>query len=885
MGKKAAKRSSSGRRASKRRAARWLGLALLAAGLFLFASLLTFVPVDGELHPGPLAPHYANLCGVVGRWCASVSLTPLGWLVVWAVPFLFFGLGVNRLRGAGPKSFVLRLLVATPLVGVFLAVLAGAGAGPRWSGSFGFGLWEVVRSTIGPVGGLLCLITAGLGLALVEAEMVGPRGQAVVRALGRLVGRGLAWCLSGLASLPVLAYRAIADTIGRRREAALQASAAEAAASPVPANALAPAAASRVRTAREMPAEPPPRPRIVDPLTESEGGGLPQPLPAVASARGAESAAATRTDLAPGADSVRPAAPPNSGARSAPAPAPPAGATPTPVAGSGVAPPAITSPSNGNPARNDKDAVIVRAVPEGTPGADDVEGSFHAAQRASRKPKSSQPTPRALFSTVRGKYVPPSPSLLTPAPEHGPPVPETELMENSRILTETLRDFGVSGRVGEVHPGPVITRYEFTPGPGVRVAQILNRQDDLALKLRAIRIRIVAPIPGKAAVGIEVPNHNPVTIHLRQILESKPFTEPKGPLPLALGKDINGFPVVTEMTRMPHLLIAGTTGSGKSVCVNGIITSLVAKNGPADLRLLMIDPKMLELPMYNGIPHLLTDVVTDPKLAARSLKWLLLEMERRYKVLAARGSRNIQSYNDKLAKDGAIHEGEEHLPYIVVLIDELADLMITSGNEVEEPIGRLAQTARAVGIHLIVATQRPSVDVITGVIKANFPSRIGFQVASRTDSRTILDQNGAETLLGRGDMLFLPPGTGTPMRVHGAYVSESETQDLVKFIKEQGIDTGTDLSLEEALAENEARTEDLLGDDPRFEDAARLVVAAGQGSASLLQRRLKVGYARAGRLVDMLESAGVVAPAEGSKPRDVLVDQVLLEQMLRERDA
>jgi S-DNA-T family DNA segregation ATPase FtsK/SpoIIIE len=414
------------------------------------------------------------------------------------------------------------------------------------------------------------------------------------------------------------------------------------------------------------------------------------------------------------------------------------------------------------------------------------------------------------------------------------------------------------------------------------VAQILNRQDDLALKLRAIRIRIVAPIPGKAAVGIEIPNQTPRTIYLRRLLESSVFATAPGPLTLALGRDINGFPMVTELTRMPHLLVAGTTGSGKSVCVNGIVTSLLMKNGPTDLRLLMIDPKMLELPMYNGIPHLLTDVVTDPKLAARSLKWLLMEMERRYRVLAARGSRNIQSYNLKLEKEGVVHEGEERLPYIVVLIDELADLMVTSGSEVEEPIGRLAQTARAVGIHLIVATQRPSVDVLTGVIKANFACRIAFQVASRTDSRTILDQNGAEALLGRGDMLFLPPGTGTPVRVHGAFVTESETQHLVEFLKGQGL-SSSDERLEAALEESHAMGDAEIDDD-RFEDAARMVVAAGQGSASLLQRRLKVGYARAGRLVDLLESAGVVAPAEGSKPREVLMDDVQLEQLLRERD-
>jgi S-DNA-T family DNA segregation ATPase FtsK/SpoIIIE len=429
----------------------------------------------------------------------------------------------------------------------------------------------------------------------------------------------------------------------------------------------------------------------------------------------------------------------------------------------------------------------------------------------------------------------------------------------------------------------VITRYEYIPGPGVKVSQILNRQDDLALKLRANRIRILAPIPGKAAVGIEIPNRSPAPIFLRRILETRAFKMASGPLPLALGKDIGGAPVTTELSRMPHLLLAGTTGSGKSVCMNALITSLLMKRSPAELRMIMIDPKMLELPMYNGIPHLLTEVVTDPKVATRSLKWALLEMQTRYKLLAARGCRNLASYNAKLDREGPLEEGEEKLPYIVIFIDELADLMLSSGKEVEEPIARIAQLARAVGLHLIIATQRPSVDVITGVIKANFPARIAFQVASRTDSRTILDQNGAESLLGKGDMLFLPPGQAAPHRVHGAFVSEEETQRLAHAWREQG-DPVACPGLEEVLAEPELGGGG-VSDDPLFEEAARLVVGVGQASASLLQRRLKVGYARAARLVDMLEMAGVVAPQDGSKAREILVDETRLEHVLAGMDA
>ena len=472
---------------------------------------------------------------------------------------------------------------------------------------------------------------------------------------------------------------------------------------------------------------------------------------------------------------------------------------------------------------------------------------------------------------------------LLDQPSHlHPPVLESELLESSRILVQTLADFGVTGRVGEVHPGPVITSFEYEPAAGVRIAQILNRADDLALALKAMRIRIVAPIPGKAAVGVEIPNRNPATVFLREIVESPEFTRlgPSG-LNVALGKDIGGKPICADLTKMPHLLIAGTTGSGKSVCVNAIISSLLLTRSPRDLRLLMIDPKMLELPVYNGIPHLLQPVVTDPKQAARTLRGLIAEMERRYTLLARRSVRNIDAYHERLADDR--REGleviGEHLPYVVAIIDELADLMMTSASEVEEPIGRLAQMARAVGIHLIVATQRPSVDVITGVIKANFPSRIAFQVATRIDSRTILDGNGAESLLGRGDMLFMFAGRPEPERVHGAFVSDRETERLVKFWRRVRPKLPSiDLEAEER---NEGGSS--LGDDPLFEDAARLVVLHQQGSASLLQRRLKVGYSRAARLVDMLEEAGIVAPSEGSKAREVLVNDLQLDEILKIR--
>ncbi len=435
------------------------------------------------------------------------------------------------------------------------------------------------------------------------------------------------------------------------------------------------------------------------------------------------------------------------------------------------------------------------------------------------------------------------------------------------MLERTLADFDVAGKVSEVHPGPVITLFEYEPAPGVKVNQILQRQDDLALSLKAQRIRIVAPIPGKAAVGIEIPNRRKALVSFREIVASKYFQETTQGLPFALGKDVAGEPFTTSLEKMPHVLIAGATGSGKSVCINTLIMSLLMKRTPAELRFIMIDPKMLELTPYNGIPHLRMPVVTDPKKAAQALRYCVKEMERRYQTLAKHGARNIEAYN-RLGLDPAEHE-DPRLPYLVVVVDELADLMALLPTEIEEPIGRLAQMARAVGIHLILATQRPSVDVITGVIKANFPSRIAFQVASRTDSRVILDMNGAESLLGNGDSLFLPAGKPEPYRIHGSYVSGEEIERVVGFLKEQGGPVvADDSALEQVRALDESESDDEL-----LEEAMRIVVLHRQASTSMLQRRLKVGYSRAARLLDDLEARGVVGPSEGAKGREVLVTE------------
>ncbi len=446
--------------------------------------------------------------------------------------------------------------------------------------------------------------------------------------------------------------------------------------------------------------------------------------------------------------------------------------------------------------------------------------------------------------------------------------------ETASRLQKTLYSFGVSAKVENVSVGPAITRYELKPAEGVRVSKIANLADDIALNLAAESIRIEAPIPGKQAVGIEIPNVENEVVHLRDIISSDTFQGHKSKLAFALGKDVAGKEVVTDIAKMPHVLIAGATGSGKSVCINTLIASIIYKAKPSEVKLLMVDPKVVELSVYNGIPHLLIPVVTDPKKAAGALAWAVQEMINRYNLFAKKGVRDIKGYNEVVEKEGETGK----LPQIVIIIDELSDLMMASPKEVEDSICRLAQMARAAGMYLVIATQRPSVDVITGIIKANIPSRISFAVSSQVDSRTILDMVGAEKLLGKGDMLFYPSGAPKPTRIQGAFVSDKEVEKLVDFLKSQGEVTYSDEILEQI--ENSDKTDKEMAEededqtsDPLLMDAIETVVETGQASTSFIQRRFKVGYARAGRIIDQMEERGIISGYQGSKPREVLMSK------------
>ncbi|MBD1379266.1 DNA translocase FtsK [Metabacillus arenae] len=484
--------------------------------------------------------------------------------------------------------------------------------------------------------------------------------------------------------------------------------------------------------------------------------------------------------------------------------------------------------------------------------------------------------PPITFAEVENvDYELPSLDLLAMPMHNGQLSDKKNIYENARKLERTFQSFGVKAKVTQVHLGPAVTKYEVYPDVGVKVSKIVNLSDDLALALAAKDIRIEAPIPGKSAIGIEVPNSEIAMVSLREVLESKQNDRPGAKLLIGLGRDISGESVLAELNKMPHLLVAGATGSGKSVCINGIITSVLMRAKPHEVKMMMIDPKMVELNVYNGIPHLLAPVVTDPKKASQALKKVVNEMERRYELFSHTGTRNIEGYNEYIRRNNVGGEAKQpELPYIVVIVDELADLMMVASSDVEDSITRLSQMARAAGIHLIIATQRPSVDVITGVIKANIPSRIAFSVSSQTDSRTILDMGGAEKLLGRGDMLFLPVGASKPVRVQGAFLSDEEVEKVVDSVIAQ-----QKAQYQEEMIPQDTNEVTEEVNDNLYEDAVQLVIDMQTASVSMLQRRFRVGYTRAARLIDAMEERGVVGPYEGSKPREVLLTKEQYEEI------
>jgi S-DNA-T family DNA segregation ATPase FtsK/SpoIIIE len=575
---------------------------------------------------------------------------------------------------------------------------------------------------------------------------------------------------------------------------------------------------------------------------------------------------------------------------------------------------AVVKKTKPKPAKSIRSVIEeVLPVPEPVPATDSaiVQPPPKPAEEA-LEPLETEPEPQILsVQDEADDYVLPDPAELLSEPS-GPlaRITDEELKAQSDILARALLSFGIEGKVTDVRPGPVVTMYEFEPAPGTKVARIVNLADDLALAMKAVSLRIVAPLPGKSVVGIEVPNPYRETVSLKDVVTSEAFARARSKLTLALGKDIFGAPVTTDLKTMPHLLVAGATGAGKSVSLNTMLISILFSARPNEVKLLLIDPKMLEFQTYDGIPHLLRPVITDPKSAARGLSWVVQEMERRYKLLAEAGVRNIDAYNRKVAGaqgvigggnvgtkpdqpelpiqflseeerlsagESALPEGSpgsfappptppEPLPYIIVMIDELADLMMVAPKEVEDKIARLAQMARASGIHLVLATQRPSVDVLTGLIKANFPARIAFQVSSKTDSRTILDSNGAEALLGRGDMLYLASGTGRLVRLHGSFVSDDDVRRVVEFVKEQAMPAYNQEL--QTLKQEEAKEEE--AQDEVYEQAKDLVLSTGQASASLIQRRLRVGYPRAARMIEQMETEGIVGAAGRDGRREVL---------------
>ena len=834
----------------------FLGLVLLLVSLLLFLALATYHATDPSLNTATDSAVASNWVGLFGAYIGDLLLQSLG-LTAFLLPLWMGGLGWTWMHSRPGGSPILRW-VGTVLALAFLPAV------------FGLLPWHWRWLHMIPVEGVVGRLMAGVLVVYLNLQ-----GAWMVAAVLAATGLYFASAISFSVLRESIAERWMRFAEWRERWRSRREERADLRAEqnrPVPFPKLATAAVPDVET--ELPArwsnrflafftrKHAPQQDPLDKIPAYQRMDLPQ------NPEGRNEAAIPITRRRP---SIWERGEPET-ATAAPVPAP---ATTPP-------PPKPLQAQTGVPQPADPGAAM-RPVPVPTPQQQAGEIAIHG--RADAEVRTVAVAPK----NVSG-YKLPSSTLLN-AGEGPQTVREDVLREEARVLVEKCAEFDVRGQVVQINPGPMVTTFEFKPEAGVKYSRVTGLADDLCLAMRAESI-LIERMPGKSTVGIQVPNHERETIHLRDAIESETFVRARSRLTISMGKDINGRIVTADLASMPHILIAGSTGSGKSVAINAMIMSLLYRTTPHQVRLILVDPKRVELGMYEGIPHLFTPIITEPKLAANALRNAVREMERRLKLLASRSVRNIDQYNKLF--EGSMpslfdesEEEEEPLPYIIIVIDELADLMMLDRANVEESVTRLAQMSRAVGIHLILATQRPSVDVITGLIKANIPTRISFRLATKVDSRTILDTNGAEALLGRGDMLFLPPGTSRLMRLHAPYVSEKETAAVVDFWKSQGAAEYVEGFLDSPKDERaamEGESDDASEDDPMFDDAVRLVFAFGKASTSLLQRRLRIGYGRAAHLIDLMERDGLVGAADGPRPRELLKAPGWLHEVMAAND-
>ncbi len=827
----------------------------LALGIFLSLCLFSYSPTDPALNSVSSVPYVKNLGGLVGAYIADILYIVFGISAYLLVGVLFLVSALQflgrplRLRVREAFFYLGMLAFAAALIHLQFETITIRGHALAGGGIIGGLAGELLTHYLNRAGayifaGVALLLFFTLATHLTVAEIAALARQGFVAA-----GRGVAWGFAHLGGGLMALLK------GGARGASRAASA---------------AAASKKRTAADEETLEATSEQMAEARALGAGEGLPD----------------EPTELHDAASRFRnPFAKPKEPETVTLAPIrKPRGVIPMSPAEAGasaLAPAAEVIPlRQATPA-----AAAAKAAPQAR-GAEQAPAAPKILRRAEVKQRSASDQLRFRRMTAEG-YEPPPIALLSGDDAQKVEIDEETLQKNSMLLEKKLKDFDVEGRVTAIHPGPVITMYEYEPAAGTKVNKIVGLQDDLSLTLGGRSVRIVPHLPGKAALGIEIPNADRETVWLRQVVASQQFGKSLGKLALGLGFSTTGHPVVTDLTKMPHLLVAGATGSGKSVAINSFIISILLRASPEEVRFILVDPKMLELSIYDGIPHLLLPVVTKPKPAVTAMRWAIREMERRYGLMADSGTRNIIGYNEKVKSGGirlvtpeeasqpgaaggeaVLHTGT--LPYIVIIIDELADLMMTASQEMEECITRLAQMARAAGIHLVLATQRPSVDVITGLIKANFPARIAFKVTARHDSRTILDANGAETLLGNGDMLFMAPQGGNLIRIHGSYITDDDISRVVTHLKEQGEPVYDESILKEPEAAASGNGEVEEGDDELYDQAVKLVTETKQASISMVQRRLRIGYNRAARMIERMEAEGVIGRSEGSRPRQVL---------------